>query len=128
MKGRTRTRKSVTFYFNLLADDHVDDTASTQVQHVSNTDHDGRTDAQRTDHPHVAQVGENGVIERSKRKHRYDGAQREQKHGYQKIGIRDAVARAARPTHVLGYEHPLPHIIRFHFRRILGRDALTVPR
>lgn len=117
---KERWEKRLWFYFDLLADDHVDDAASTQVQYVSDSDHDGRTDAQRTYHPHVTQVGENGVVKRSERKHRYDGTQREQEHGYQKIGIRDAVAGTARPTHVLGYMHPLPHVVGFHFKRILS--------
>lgn len=70
------------FYFYLLADDHVDDTAPAQVQDVSDGDHDGGTDAQWTDHPHVAQVGEDGVIELAEREHGNDGAQREQEHRY----------------------------------------------
>jgi len=64
-------------YLYLLADDHVDDAAPSQVQYVPDADHDGRTDAQRSDHPHVAQVGEYSVVERPEREHRYDGAQRE---------------------------------------------------
>jgi len=85
-----------------LTDDHVDDATPSQVQHVPDANHDGRTDAQRSDHPHVAQVGEHGVVVRPEREHRYDGAQCEQEHGYQEIRIRDTVAGAARPTHVLG--------------------------
>lgn len=90
------------YVLDLLADDHVDDAAPPQVQHVPDADHDGRADAQRPDHPHVAEVGEHGVVERPEREHRYDRAQREQEHGHQEIRIRDAVARAARPAHVLG--------------------------
>lgn len=89
-------------YLYLLADDHVDDPTPAQVQYVPDADHDGRTDAQRSDHPHVTEVGEHRVVERAQREHRYDGAQREQEHGYQEIRIRDTVAGAARPTHVLG--------------------------
>lgn len=110
-------------HFNLLTNDHVDDASPAQVQHVPDADHDGRTDAQWTDHVHVAQVGENRVFERPEREHRYDGAQREQEHGYQKIGIRNAVAGTARSAHVLGYMHPIPHVVGFHFKRILGTPA-----
>lgn len=49
----------------------------------------------------MAQVGEHCVVKRAEREHRYDGAQCEQKHGYQEIRIRDTVAGAARPTYVL---------------------------
>lgn len=61
-------------HFDLLADDHVDNSTSTQVQHVSNADHDGGTDAQWSDHPHVTQVGENRVVERAERENRQDRA------------------------------------------------------
>lgn len=68
-----------------MADDHIDDATSTQVQHVPDTDHDGRAYAQRTHQPHMAEVDENGLFKRPEREYRYDRAQREQEHGYQKI-------------------------------------------
>lgn len=108
-------------HFNLLTDNHVDDASPAQVQHVPDPDHDGRADAQRTDHVHVAQVGEHRVVERPEREHRYDGAQRKQEHGYQEIGVRNAVAGTARSAHVLGYVHPVPHVVGLHFKRILER-------
>lgn len=125
--GRAGERASVT-HFDLLTDDHVDDASPAQVQHVPDADHDGGTDAQRADHVHVAQVGEHGVVERPEREHRYDGAQREQEHGYQEIRVRDAVARTARSAHVLGYVHPVPHVVGLHFGRMpRGRSGRAKP-
>lgn len=62
-------KKNQLCYRNLLADDHINDTASPQIQYIPDSDHDGRTNAQRTDHPHVTQIRKNGVIERAQRKH-----------------------------------------------------------
>lgn len=122
----SKDKKTFSRYFDLLPDDHVDDATSAQVQHVPDADRDGRTDAQRTDHVHVAQVGEHGVLEAAEREHRDDRAQREQEHGYQEVRVRDAVARAAatRSAHILRYMHPLPHVIRFHFGRMFLGDRV----